>query len=253
MNIGQVTQKGLAPIIILIFIFVTFLVGGYYFLFKKPSCTYGISYDRNTFSCFVNQTICKGISCTKPGGTLRCGQAMNMCGQNITCDCRANLLMQPLTPSPTVSKPDETANWKTYRNAKLGFSLQYPEEWHEPKETILSTKTMIEFDGIEISVGVSYDQNLQRELTYKEVIKQYSNGKKDPALITINGQSAAYLKMRDEDLIPPKPNPFNLVSLQKGSTVYTIFQPLSMTLKEQNNEQRIFNQILSTFRFLNMP
>lgn len=34
-----------------------------------------------------------------------------------------------ITPSPT---PDPTANWKTYTNNELGFSIKYPKNWGEP-------------------------------------------------------------------------------------------------------------------------
>lgn len=36
------------------------------------------------------------------------------------------------TPSPT---PDTTANWQTYSNQEIGFSIKYPQEWREQKWT----------------------------------------------------------------------------------------------------------------------
>jgi hypothetical protein len=152
-------------------------------------------------------------------------------------------------PSPT-KLPDPTANWKGYTNTKLGFSVKYPKNWPEPQERILSTRADVEFKGtMRISVGVFYDQEKQRELTYLEIAKQYANGKKEPQQITVDGQPAAYLKIGGEDLVAPKPNLFNLVAIQKGKTVYTIEYSFGITSLEE--EQKIFDLILSTFKFTN--
>jgi len=159
----------------------------------------------------------------------------------------------PVIPTPTTSSINETADWKFYQNSKLGFSIKYPKELSEPTESILSTSTVLEFLNAEsrvqlsISVGVVYDQSKQRELSYKEIA---TIDGKQPDLITVDDQPAAYIKIRDEDLIPPKPNPFNEVAIQKGRNVYTIYFSLSNDLKKQENEQIIFDQILSTFQFL---
>ena len=32
--------------------------------------------------------------------------------------------------SPSVSPPDATANWKTYRNEEYGFEFEYPNNWY---------------------------------------------------------------------------------------------------------------------------
>ncbi len=35
----------------------------------------------------------------------------------------------PLTPSSSPTSQNETANWNTYTNRKVGFSLSYPKDW----------------------------------------------------------------------------------------------------------------------------
>lgn len=145
---------------------------------------------------------------------------------------------------------DET-NWKIYRNEKLGFSIKYPKTWSEPKETILATRTEVEFTSTHfIWVGVVYDQEKQRELTYLEVAKRESSWRKEPQLTTVDGQPAAYLKMREEDLPYPKIDPFNFVTIQKGRNIFAIYYSLSTISSEQEAEQKSFDQMLSTFKFL---
>jgi uncharacterized protein YcfL len=37
--------------------------------------------------------------------------------------------VQPQTQQPQATTTDETANWQTYSNSQLGFSIQYPVSW----------------------------------------------------------------------------------------------------------------------------
>jgi len=153
----------------------------------------------------------------------------------------------PETPTPT---PDPTANWKTYRNEKLGFSLKYPNDWpFSPVERLLSTRTIVEIEGLDIEVGAIYNQHLGRNLSPEEIIKQRSNGKK-PEQIKIDDQPALYLKMREEDLPYPKPNPFNLVVIPKEKNLYILTYQLSVDSEKQTREQEIFDLILKSFKFI---
>ncbi len=54
--------------------------------------------------------------------------------------------------------------------------------------------------------------------------------------------------MREEDLTAPKTNPFNLVTIQKNKAIYQIEYWLGIGSLEE--EQEIFDLILSTFKFL---
>ena len=67
----------------------------------------------------------------------------------------------------TKTNMDETADWQTYSNSVMEFSMKYPLDWNVSKETILSTGTEIEFSKnqdarINIRFGVRYNQDLGR-------------------------------------------------------------------------------------------
>lgn len=142
--------------------------------------------------------------------------------------------------------------WRPYTNEMLGFSILYPGEWSLPEERILSTKTEVEFDGLDITIGQFYDQNRGRPLSYLEVAEWLAFGK-EPAHILVDGYPAVYLKIRDEDLARPKPNPYNLVVIQKGETVYQLYVmlPVERNFPEEYQEmQTQFDRIVSSFKFL---
>jgi hypothetical protein len=155
----------------------------------------------------------------------------------------------PENPIPTPT-PDPTANWKTYKNEKLGFSLKYPNQWLDsPTERILSTRTEIEIGALAIIVGIFYNQDLGRPLSPEEVIGRENEKKAEK--VKVDGQSGLYLKMREEDLPYPKPNPFNTVVIEKDGILYVIEYIFgSNDPKKQSEEQRTFDLILQSFKFI---
>lgn len=59
------------------------------------------------------------------------------------------------TPTPTPPPKDETSSWKTYRNAKYDFEIKYPREWQSPVEHLPPTTLLdIEFNkGVDGAQG----------------------------------------------------------------------------------------------------
>lgn len=57
------------------------------------------------------------------------------------------------TASPT---PDPTADWKTYTDTKLGYSIQYPYELAENNNPIVSQVNLI---GNELSISITWSQH----------------------------------------------------------------------------------------------
>jgi len=168
-------------------------------------------------------------------------------------DTNTNPAASPV-PNETANPDLIGANWKTYTNKKLQFSVKLPTDLPNPRENILSTRTEIEFGTVlVINVGVFYDQEKQRGLNYLEVAQTQGSSKKQPETTTINDYKAAYLKMRQEDMDPPPVASFNFVSIEKGNEIYSIYYEIGnyQTSKEnQERKQKDFDQILSTFKFL---
>lgn len=143
-----------------------------------------------------------------------------------------------LTPTPVVvvtPTAEPTANWKTYINTKLGFSLKYPQDW-DPllEESIHSTRSEVSFAPyFSIEVGVFYHQDKQRELTYQEVVKQFARTEEKPWETTLDGRPASRIE--------------NLIAAKKSRNIYLIS---AYSLTRSPMDKQAFNLILSTFKFL---
>jgi hypothetical protein len=142
---------------------------------------------------------------------------------------------------------DEGPVWKLYKNNKIGFSLLYPPEIQEPKESIQSDNASVEFDNsLIIQSGIYHNQNTNNAMTFNEFIENrmpsdkkiynYSlGGKKGKLLIYKNGES-----LTENTIAIPCPNridPNNILTL-----TYKIFP---------GDTTDNIRQMLSTFRFLN--
>ena len=171
-------------------------------------------------------------------------------------------------PSPT---PDETANWKTYTNSNLGFSLKYPEFLCvESRDTVrieLRNCVIDEFGAnyplsqippeafVRISITVDkIDHNIS--------IEEYLNQKYPPnkyGLPSYQNQEATMEKIT----IDNQPGRLSEKGMLFENTVKTawiknntrIYEITTYSREETGGEysqkaSRVFDQILSTFRFL---
>lgn len=155
----------------------------------------------------------------------------------------------PPAPPPVPGEPttDETANWKTYTDAKLGFSIKYPPQWSPHTEGI-SQGVVFRSSEIEAGMpqaGVSAKENLKGLSPYEwwqESIKGYG----DEASLTANTTQKSVTiggvqGTRVETINTYEGIPFVQVLLPKSKTIYII--EISMI------KDGTFDQILSTFRF----
>lgn len=101
-------QKGLAPVLIIVLLAVAALGG--YFIYQQQI-------KPNLVACTMDAKICpdgSAVSRTSP----KCEFAPCPTSQSSP------------TPSDETANPDSIgANWKTYTNKQLGFSLKYPPNW----------------------------------------------------------------------------------------------------------------------------
>ncbi len=162
---------------------------------------------------------------------------------------------------PVITKADETANWKTYTNAKYGFELKYPETW-----------ATVNYDNGAPGFGIAFQSKIDgsgfkivtdENLSPSQTIKQY--------LQDGDARSqTAYEGSPSKDIISSKYTfVSNLPAIQReefwnaagfktiityvknGTTIYYLqLQPqVNLDAKYTEENQETYNQILSTFKF----
>jgi len=161
---------------------------------------------------------------------------------------------------------DETANWKIYRNEEYGFEVKYPKgkDW-KISETSLPFGFHFRF-GPEGCIWISVienPENLSVEKFYEEVYKNLTEEecktadnfcnclryKKNFSRTNIAGKEA----IRCEIVPGPLASTVILVShdnfIYQISKIYTDYEGYEGPCRSLNTN-KIFNQMLSTFRFL---
>jgi len=136
-----------------------------------------------------------------------------------------------ITPVPATPTPDPTADWKTFSNKENGYSIKYPTAWflnpdkQAPDEIMNLVKDLY---SLTIYSGSSHT-----EIPPGKVPSQVRS-------ITIGGKESK--KEVYEDL-------FEIITLPKGLSINQI----SIRYRDGIYSEEysiVFNQILSTFKFL---
>lgn len=178
---------------------------------------------------------------------------------------KENSKIQP-APSPSetsLKKADPTANWKTYTNKNVGFTFKYPANWIENGDSLeekIGENDVDEFSQKGISVRIYENSGSLNALEFLDTIfykdytdqgskslkeayiKQYrENSYLKPA--TIDGKSVTSI----EELIEPHGS--------DGLGIWITIKENGLLLRsypsaDYQNQQKIFNQILSTFKFI---
>lgn len=145
----------------------------------------------------------------------------------------------PPSPAPSPTS-DPTANWKSHTNQELGLSFKYPNTWDTTiKESIHSTMSELTLDPyLTIEIGVRYNQDEQRELSYLETLKSIAP-ESTPSALTVDGREAAYIKIESS----------NLVAIDLGRNIALIQYQLSPNQQLQETDQVQFLQFLSAIKF----
>ncbi|HUW24880.1 MAG TPA: PsbP-related protein [Patescibacteria group bacterium] len=159
---------------------------------------------------------------------------------------------QPLPTPTTIAQPtptpDPTADWKTYSNSEGKFSVKYPTEWTVKDLGSLGSITqnvsnvVLEADEYKAQITISVsDTDTARKSAEGE---QKQSGEK----FSLDGTMATkWLESKEKKAQ-------GYVLAIKGDRVYSIlFECLSQECFETDKQYylNIFNQILSTFKFLN--
>lgn len=201
---------------------------------------------KTDFDC-VDKNVCtddvciKG-TCSNPNSIegLSCRASFFTDGQTYFCDGTGQCVYYgPIKPGPL--KTDETANWKTYVNENLKFSVKYPNSWSE-KAPVANNDTTLVYLNSDESIGQGSEpikyyvwitaENLPNVQMSRELIGEHIVYKTDQ-LPSRSGALNAFITRDDKKYVS--------ISL----TPYDLKQPFP----SQDKYVNIFNQILDTFKF----
>ena len=155
--------------------------------------------------------------------------------------------------SETQVKDDETANWKTYKNAQYGFEVKYPPQWgvEDRKTEFIISDGSLNFYIIPSNAGrgTYFTETRKSSIDVSNVKGERTNFLTDNKEVFIsminfpnynkNGWSYGYLELSASG--SPELEVDTIVSEETGKQ--------SVKGKVENFE--VLDQILSTFQFIN--
>lgn len=157
-----------------------------------------------------------------------------------------------LSPSPTTqqssSTTDEMANWKTYKNALVGFSIKYPAnaQLYEAIDSngVGTVDIRISDDNLRISIAV---KDVQAAQLLPSTFKSCS-AKGEVSILVIDGIESKKCVRKSSD------GSITLIIVDDFTRNGQVIYDIGLTpLQPRDNNLRaaeIFDQILSTFQFI---
>jgi len=132
---------------------------------------------------------------------------------------------------------DETADWKTYRNKEYGFEISYPSNYNVSSDTQTDVAPALKAD--------SYAQIIFRNFTYTRNEIELEKSKAEKVTVgSLDGYRSSIMGNMDGGI------EFS-VSFYDYPNTNNAFNVLFSTTKPgEEDEVNVFNQILSTFKFL---
>lgn len=147
---------------------------------------------------------------------------------------------------------DETANWRTYADTQYGFSFKYPTDWNTSKQGVYTVLDSSDYSGEIITspigqkvtsgtrIFISPHENL-KSFTPNQLVQDYVT-QENRKQITVGGVQGIVLDTVVEGGINE-----TVIALVKNNFTYMITRTYPESYKNQN--EKIFDQIISTFKF----
>lgn len=169
-------------------------------------------------------------------------------------------------PTPT---PDETANWKTYRNTKYSFELNYPPDWifneekrqdqpsallyigFRPEFTPAKSRPVDYVNDVAV-ISLSIQKNSK---SLEEIIKMGScHAGPESCTPYENVIDLVVAGLPAKKVSPPDILPTDRVFLKQNGRLYLFLVRLDESFVKSHSltvedKRKIFDQILSTFKF----
>ncbi|EKD64754.1 MAG: hypothetical protein ACD_50C00309G0005 [uncultured bacterium] len=160
---------------------------------------------------------------------------------------------QPIVPATQFSPTpvDETANWKTYTNTKVGFRIKYPSRYSKP--TVPGSDGPMDTDGNEDNISIVFGDDSSDQITLSvipfngninQLLEFINSPDAEVSLIKslkADGQDAFWYLIKDE------------YELEPYSYILFIGKDHGFTLEPQNTNysKEEIELMLSTFKFTN--
>jgi len=170
-------------------------------------------------------------------------------GTQISKSSRLPLKSQNLTPTPILiasPTPDPTADWKTYTNEEYGYSVKYPTDNYVRQicpggELILSLRQAdvgdsIQSDTCDVGEDMVFAINTQKEIV--EPPQSSQSRTVDSKEILVGG-----IKVRQYKIVDKMP-PYTFTNF------WAVLSNKGRNYKFTSPDESLFDQILSTFKFL---
>jgi len=167
---------------------------------------------------------------------------------------------EPKETTPTIT--EDTSNWKTYTNEKYSFQVDYPNEWMVEEVLPNTEENTYSWPPLEVSfapkpvssrfVWITIDKS-------ENTLDQYINNRLcDSPGVCASSKNATDLQLSNHPAKKitdaPGPTSTEIILVKRENTIYRIttsYEDLSyIELYSQEQKKTIFNQILSTFRFM---
>lgn len=223
-------QKGFAPILIVIILAAVLMAGGYFY--------------------YQNQAKSTQIACTQEAKLCPDGSYVGRSGP------KCEFAKCPTTESTPSA---DTSNWKTYTNSKLKYFIKYPVNWSLVEQlegesvdiydqpnviqpqlhdgTWITISSSGKWDGPQIGDPVGTSLQPVEGVLRKKVLDIQLSGSRATKIIQTVSQSPTNAR----------PTIF-IISEQNDQLIIISFSSISQ--EQLNKDTRVFDQILSTFKFL---
>lgn len=146
--------------------------------------------------------------------------------------------------------------WKTYTNVEGGYAFQYPKEWNAVTNKYNSKNALFGPGATDESGygGVEFYGTLSQSQSLKDFVKKFNAGVEAGATseteITINGKTAIVSILSKASLESTETKSVSFENKGKVFAMYFMYKTDFAKYPEDKQRLAIFDQILSTFRFL---